>query len=244
LQKEVGRGSFGCLYQAWDSQYNVPVAVKQAFDTSTGQGMLRREAAVLSRLDHPCIPQYIDLFEAEGKHYLVESWCAGKPLSQYPHCELEQILDIGQQCCQILSYLHEQDLVHRDLNPGNVLLAEDGIVFLVDFGCARFKKEQRVMEGTPGYVAPEQWRSGLISPKCDVYGLGMLLGCKLTKTKPEDVRKVGGMFLNLYDDVSDLPPETLPLVDWFDRMITQQYRYRPDLLQVSAAFLTLLAQFC
>ena len=235
LEDIVGRGSFGAIYRAWDCQRSIPVAIKQAHENDLSCDILFREASILSSLAFPAIPTYLDSFTLWGKWYLVEEWRSGSVMSSQRSFSFERVLWIGQQCCRVLAYLHANDLVHRDLNPNNMLLAEDDTLTLLDFGCTRFRKDSPVMEGTPGYVAPEQWARGLILDKADIYSLGMVLGCALTDCKPQDVRAAGGAFCNLWDNIDCIPQEVLPFLRLVDRMIARRFQYRPDLAEISSA---------
>src|SRR5205085_8917122 len=94
------------------------------------------------------------------------------------------------QLCDVLSYLHLQTppVIFRDLKPTNVMIREDGRLFLIDFGIARFFKEGKLQDtvllGSPGYAPPEQHGSGQTSPRSDIYALGATMHCCLTGRDP------------------------------------------------------------
>jgi serine/threonine protein kinase len=103
------------------------------------------------------------------------------------------VLELAVQLCGVLTYLHERryPIVHCDLKPSNILLAEGGRVILLDFGIARFAMEvppdppPARIAGTPGYIAPEYARWGFATVRADIYSLGVLLNQLLTGQPPE-----------------------------------------------------------
>ena len=113
---------------------------------------------------------------------------------------------------------------------------------LLDFGLAHLEVSSlhlhaapetlQLAAGTPGYVAPEQWDEGTVSPAADIYSLGMLLGCALTDCQPQEVVAVPS-FAALWDDQQDISPEILPLLALLDWMIAWHHEKRPTLAEVS-----------
>jgi len=196
----------GCVYRAWDSRLNAPVALKKmlsAFSTQEelvyAQERFREEATLLSRLHHGGLPRVIDYFTApdpessHAAHYLVMNFIDGKDLDTiigergrkpFP---LDEARHLFMQILEILDYLHRQDppVIYRDIKPSNVMLFEEK-VFLVDFGIARLFLPQKkgTAIGTPGYAAPEQYK-GQAEPRSDLYSLGALMHYLLTGVDPE-----------------------------------------------------------
>jgi serine/threonine protein kinase len=201
------------------------------------------EAEILSTLHHPALPPFVEYFEEEGRAYLVEAWMEGTPMKHLRYFELEHILWIGRRLCGVLAYLHRQHLVHRDIAPGNILLdLEHQTLSLLDLGLARLSlpsphlreapETLQLTAGTPGYVAPEQWNEGMVSPAADIYSLGMVLGCALTDYEPQEVVAVPS-FVDLWDDPRNIPSAILPLLALLDRMIAWHHEKRPTLSEVS-----------
>jgi serine/threonine-protein kinase len=229
MSEEIGRGGFARVYRAWDAHQARRVVVKQANLDTISIDVLLREAEILSQLHHPAIPAILDCFEEAGRSYLVEEYRDGVPLSQM-RLFLPDILALGGWCCQLLAYLHRQDLVYRDLAPGNVLM--EGAAFsLVDFGLTCWLSDPPWRGGSRGYAAPEQWRDGVIDPTCDLYSLGMLLGCALADVMPQEVLQAGS-FSHLWEAPGSIPPEIRLLLALFDRMIAPSPEDRPGLLEV------------
>jgi tRNA A-37 threonylcarbamoyl transferase component Bud32 len=154
--------------------------------------MFEREARLLLRLEHPRIARVSDHFIEGGRDYLVLEYIRGQSLRQLvsqagPQSE-EQVLLWAGEIAQILKYLHDQDppIIHRDISPDNLVLREDGKLFLIDFGAANefVGTATGTLIGKQCYIAPEQFR-GKAAPASDIYGLGGTLFFLLTGQEPE-----------------------------------------------------------
>lgn len=200
--------------------------------------MLRAEADILSSLQHPSIPTFLEYFEEKSRSYLVEEWRPGTPMSRMRFFSLPKVLWIGRRLGAVLAYLHHSQLFHGDLSPGNVLLAEKG-VSVIDFGLAHRSGAHPRAKGTPGYAAPEQWDEVRSNAVSDIFSLGMLLGCALTDSEPEEVNRAGS-FIHLWDDdPACLPAEFVPLLTFLERMINPSATRRPDLAEVQSTLFSL-----
>src|SRR5581483_8731966 len=153
-----------------------------------------REASVLARFTHPGIVRVYEVFEEAGTAYLVMELLEGQTL--YEHVvargapmQQKQALDVAQQCAEALAVVHGAGILHRDLNPSNVMLASDGRVVLIDFGLAREYTADETTPMTrmvtPGYAPPEQYAADVRSgPPADVYALAATLYWALTGRAP------------------------------------------------------------
>src|SRR5215475_15377486 len=138
----------GLVYRAFDRQLNREVAIKTVTEGFTGdQDMLKRfyqEAAKTGALRHPNIVTVYDLGEQDGFPYIVMEYVAGdaldKVIASNRTLSLSTKLSIIEQVCHALAYAHQNDVVHRDVKPANVILQPDGVVKLLDFGIARQEK--------------------------------------------------------------------------------------------------------
>jgi serine/threonine-protein kinase len=213
VQRTLGRGGFGITYAARDNRLQRDVALKELFcDGAVRQGGMvvppahgaeafaaakerfLREAAVLARFTHPGIVRVDDVFEESGTAYLVMELLDGQTLYEYVlsrggPLEEESALEVAQRCGDALRVVHDAGILHRDLNPTNVMLTGNGRVVLIDFGLAReFTIDETTPMTrmvTPGYAPPEQYAVGArCGPPADVYGLAATLYWALTSRAP------------------------------------------------------------
>lgn len=188
----IGHGAFGAVYEVEDTKRGgVTMALKETFDPNTIQSF-QREFGVLTRLRHPNLPLYYEMFEAHGNGYLVMEFVPGQNLEdllqrqQRPLME-KLVLFYADQLCDVLNYLHNENppVIHRDIKPANVRLTPEGLIKLVDFGLVKQGTQQHlstIRGGTPLYMALEQL-SGGSDRRSDIYSLGatlyhLLAGCK------------------------------------------------------------------
>src|SRR4051812_31455088 len=226
IRRILGRGGFGITYAADDTRLHREVAIKElcfggvtriggvlvpppheAEAFAAAKERFLREAAVLARFSHPGVVRIYEAFEEAGTAYLVMELLNGRTLHQTlvaqrrPLTE-SQVLVVAARCGEALSVVHRAGILHRDLNPTNVVLTPDGRVVLIDFGLAReFATDAttpmtRIV--TPGYAAPEQYQhEGRAGPPTDVFGLSATLYCALTGRAPVSVsaRRSGSAFV-------------------------------------------------
>ena len=152
-----------------------------------------REARLLGSVSHPQIPRLIDSFrEGEGpslRLYLAQELVEGEPLSSRIGIDESEARIIARQLLNILRYLHERGIVHRDVKPANVLRRPDGTLALVDFGAARAVEgvtHGATLVGTFGYMPPEQL-GGTVDATADLYALGATLVHLVGRKAPEDI---------------------------------------------------------
>jgi serine/threonine protein kinase len=201
----LGKGGIGITYAAIDLHTQEKVALKavslQQLQDWKQVELLEREASVLAQLNHPTIPKYLDYFQVDSEDerifYIVQQLAPGKSLHQLIksgwRSNETEIKKIATQILDIFSYLHSLDppIIHRDIKPHNLILSDDGKIFLVDFGAVQNTYYNTLMKGstvvgTYGYMAPEQFK-GKATPGTDLYGLGATILYLLTHRSPNEL---------------------------------------------------------
>lgn len=174
----LGRGGMGDVYLARDARLGRRVALKLMRASAATE--LLHEARAIARLSHPHIVTLYGIGEHAGRAWMALEFLDGESLYTRiarRRMPLAEALRVGRAVGEALAEAHRQGVVHGDLKPANVMLPTDGRPRVVDFGVARLLDElagDAGPIGTPGYMAPEQWR-GAVTAACDVWALGALL---------------------------------------------------------------------
>lgn len=197
LLEKIGRGGMGTVYRAArdDGAFEKQVAIKLLrSEDARFRKSLERERHLLARLDHPGIARLIDGgVLADGQPWLAMELAEGENLDAWlrrVRPSLERRLDVFLAICDAVAHAHREQLVHRDLKPGNIRIAADDGVKLLDFGIAKLLAPDapsgttRHLAVTPEYAAPEQLAGGAISARTDIYALGALLHLLLAGRSP------------------------------------------------------------
>lgn len=187
LRRLVGEGATARVYEAEDTVVGRQVAVKVFRHPAAGSSMPERideEARILTRLAHPhLLPVYDSGCGADGHRFLVMPLVRGTTLAALVAegpVDPREVKRIGKALAGALAHIHALGIVHRDVKPSNVLIAEDGMPYLADFGFARevdgpALTATGLVVGTAGYLAPEQAEGQGVTPAVDVYALGLVL---------------------------------------------------------------------
>lgn len=197
VRGELGEGSFGVVYRAYDPQLDREVALKvaKAFDNPSKRDRFRREAKAAAGLRHPNIVPLYEAGEADGRAYLASAYIDGTTLhdalGEKP-MDPRRAAELVRKLADAVAYAHSQGVIHRDVKSSNVMLDAAGEPHLLDFGLARRLEDSAVMTqdgtvlGTPAYLAPEVCRgeANRWSPAADQYALGVLLYELLTGRVP------------------------------------------------------------
>ena len=190
VKSELGRGGMGAVYLAEQPGLGREVAIKELIQSAAADPVaLKRflqEAQVMARTSHPNLVQVHDLELIGTVNYIVLEFVRGKSLrdrlNQSP-IPLPQVFAIMHGCLQALDYAHKHAIVHRDMKPENVLLADEGMVKVADFGIARLTDDTGVggtatktgtTVGTPQYMSPEQVASSKVDGRSDLYSAGIM----------------------------------------------------------------------
>ncbi len=196
---ELGRGGMGSVYKAWQESLKRVVALKviraDAYADAGAAARFHAEAEAAARLQHPNIVQVFEVGEHGGFGYLVLEYVAGQGLDRKLSGSLQDPRE-SARLIEILArgihFAHQRGIIHRDLKPANVLLTEDDVPKITDFGLAKLMERDEGLTqvgdllGTPSYMAPEQvrGRSDQVTPATDVYALGAILYEMLTGRPP------------------------------------------------------------
>jgi len=193
IERELGHGGMATVYLAHDEELGRPVAVKMLPEHLAVDDAFRarfvREARLAGRLSHPNIVRVYDAGDAEGRPFIVMEYVPGASLAEAGRLPVAGVVDLGVQACAGLQHAHDAGLVHRDVKPANLLVRDDGVLKIADFGIARAAESTRhtqagTLLGTAAYLAPEQIAGADATPASDLYSLGAVLYELLTGQPP------------------------------------------------------------
>ncbi len=186
----LGEGSAATLYRAYDPERASQVALKvlkQDADIKL-RPHFEREGKVHITLKNPHIPACYAYRESEGVTYMVMQYIHGKSLLEILQernrpFDVRQVVEWGMIACDVLTYLHEQGYVYRDMKPANLMLDSKGFLYLIDYGIIILAEGDGIAIGTIGYAPPEQYK-GICTVQSDLYALGASLHHLLTNRDP------------------------------------------------------------
>ncbi len=224
----LGKGGMGSVYLAKDHFLGRTIALKVPhFNRERDASAIKRfkrEAKVAAGFEHPNLCRIIDVGEFNGTHYLTMPHLQGTPLDELikeGQFEQASAISIVHAIAEGLAEAHRQRIVHRDLNPSNVLMQHNQVPVVLDFGLAKhddpedsFKTTPGTLMGTTRYMAPEQVRgdAGATGPQTDVYALGVILYELLTGNRPFQGSS-GELFAQILQDEPTLPSKLRPSID-------------------------------
>lgn len=226
ILREIGRGGMGVVYEGRDEKLDRRVAIKAIhWDRATDgerRARFRQEARLLAALDHPNIGAIYSFEETERGHYLILEFIEGRTLAQLvgeAPLPVERTVDIATQVAAALQAAHERGIVHRDLSPGNVMVREDGVAKVLDFGLARSAGvvtgtrtlSSGPIAGTPSFMSPELLHGAPSSRAADSWAFACLLYEALTGERAFLAPTLAGIFdaiLHGRPDLDRLPAET------------------------------------
>ena len=189
IEGRLGSGGMSTVHLATDERLERKVAVKllaeHLADDPAFVSRFRHEALAAARLVHPHVVQVFDfgLDESSSRHFIVMEHVAGASCSEILRdrgsLAADEVSRITSDAAEGLGYAHRHGVIHRDVKPGNLLVAESGRVKLADFGIAKATEQSSVTQvgsvlGTAAYLAPEQARGADADPRCDIYALGVV----------------------------------------------------------------------
>ena len=221
IETILDSGGFGITYLAEDTEFCQKVVLKKycpledrKISYEKGKKDFLREARTLSALsDITAIVRVLDYFEERGDAYIVMEYVKGHSLRKYIENRIEsmnfsQAWDFFLPIIDALEKMHEKNLIHRDINPDNIIVREDETLKLIDFGSAREYASDVTMTAIVkgGYAPPEQFGFLQTDIRTDIYSVGVLMNYMLTGAFPQEV-KYNGKMKNVLNICLNLRPE-------------------------------------
>jgi len=254
----AGSGGMGQVYLARDTQLQRNVALKLlAPQLTRDQRVVRRfaqEAKAASALNHPNILTLYDFGEVEGAYYIASEYVEGETLRQRIHKEKLGVADVADISIQTVSALvaaHDRGIVHRDIKPANLMVRNDGIVKLLDFGIAKLSDEAGssrgvdtvlsvsdagTVVGTVRYMSPEQARGQAIDGRTDLFSVGVVMYEMLTGQPPFRGETTNDVIAEILKSEPVALATAVPgLAPQFERIVQRSIRKNRDERYSSAA---------
>lgn len=241
----IGKGGMGTVYRGLDPVLDRLVALKtirldftlSGEEVSELKERLLREAKAAGKLSHPNIVTIYDVGEQEGLQYIAMEYLSGYTLESFIQKKKELnyriVAKILMQVCAALNYAHQRGIVHRDIKPANIMLLEDFVVKVMDFGIARLQASSLtrndVTLGTPHYISPEQLEGKPADKRSDIFSLGVVIYELLTGEKPFKGESISSLMYAILNHTPPLPSalnEKTPLV--FDRILSRALAKNPE----------------
>ena len=190
---KLGEGGMGSVYKAYDLELDRTVALKvirpELMANAEILQRFKQELLLASKISHKHILRIHDLGEAGGVKFISMAYIEGRNLAEVLQelkvLPLDRAIEIAKQICQALAAAHQEDVVHRDLKPQNILIDKTGCVYVSDFGLAKSLESDGLAAtamtsvgqvlGTPRYMSPEQVECGQIDGRTDIYSFGLML---------------------------------------------------------------------
>jgi serine/threonine protein kinase len=186
----IGSGGFGTVYLAEDTWIDKRVALKVPHKQGVDFGELLREPRLLAALNHPNVVSILTAEKQENVFFIVMEFVPGETLegilARDGALDVAVALDYTCQICNAVDHAHRQGVLHRDLRPSNVLVTDNGMLKVADFGTSRFLEiaaHGTTVIGSPPYMAPEQFHGKAVFAS-DIYSLGVTMYQMLTGVLP------------------------------------------------------------
>ena len=260
VMRVIGHGGMGIVLEAFDSKLQRHVAVKvldpELADDEVSRQRFCREARAAASISHENVVavHQVEKSAENGVPYLVMQMIAGESLEQrllrQPRLPLNEIVRIGMQAAHGLAAAHAQNLIHRDIKPGNILLAPpDDTVKLTDFGLARVVDDVKLtrtgyVTGTPLYMSPEQALGEESDPRSDLFSFGAIL-YEMCAGEPPFAGNSALAILKQIADAKHRPVRELnpTIPEWLERTIDKLLEKKPENRIQSAAHLAELFDY-
>jgi len=256
LQKLIGRGGMGEVYQAYDTRTDRVVALKvlphHMAEDEVFQARFRRESQSAAGINDPHVVPIHSYGEIDGRLYLDMRLIEGRNLGAML-AETEKPLGapfavhVVEQVAHALDSAHKAGLIHRDIKPSNILITGRDFVYLIDFGLARTAGEQALTTagstlGTLAYMAPERFEAGQVDARSDVYALTCVLYELLTGSRPYPADSLEQQIAGHMMAPLPRPSDTDPRLAAFDSVIAKGMAKKPAKRYQSAGELAVAAR--
>jgi CHASE2 domain-containing sensor protein/tRNA A-37 threonylcarbamoyl transferase component Bud32 len=249
VEKELGRGAMGIVYQGRDPKINRVVAIKtlslsdefEADELDDIKDRFFREAEAAGRLNHPNIVTVYDAGEEHDLAYIAMEFLNGHDLVRYTKPDklmpLEQVLTIVERCADALGYAHEQQIVHRDIKPANIMYDPDvSSIKITDFGIARVSNASRtktgMVVGTPSYMSPEQVKGKKVDGRSDIFSLGVMMYQMISGELPFQADNPTNIMYQIatepHPDITETRPKIRKTAPWVAVVINRALEKDPE----------------
>jgi serine/threonine protein kinase len=218
---ELGRGAMGVVYRAKDPAIGRIVALKtlrldnSAISHDELVKRFQQEARAAGALNHRNIVTIYDAGESEETFYIAMEYLEGQTLAELLRKQRtlhpDTVAEIGQQVCAGLAYAHQHGVVHRDIKPANIMITNDSVAKIMDFGIAKVEASLTMtgqVVGTPDYMSPEQVKGNRLDGRSDLFSLGVILYEMATGERPFVGQSVTTIMYKIVHE-APVPPEKL-----------------------------------
>lgn len=188
IVEEIGRGGMGKVYKAWDKELDIHVAIKMIHPELLSKpdtiARFKKEIRIAREITHENVVRIYDFGEVDAVKFISMQYIDGKNLAELIHSSgplgIETAISVAKQICYGLKAAHKQDFIHRDLKPQNIMIDQNGKVYITDFGLAKSMEEHGIsasgiVMGTPQYLSPEQAMGEKADHRSDIYMLGIIM---------------------------------------------------------------------
>lgn len=242
ILKRIGSGGMADVYMAKDQKLNRNVAVKvlkrEYVDDEKFLKKFQIEAQAVASLTHPNIVNIYDVGAENGANYIVMELAGGITLKEYikkkGYLSPQETVDVSIQIASAISHAHNHHIIHRDIKPQNILISEDGMIKVTDFGIAKAANTNTVTStatamGSVHYISPEQAKGRFCDEKSDIYSLGITMYEMITGKVPFDHENgVTIALMHLQNDI--VPPSEIKegIPDSLEKIILKCVMKKPE----------------
>ena len=243
ILRRIASGGMGAVYLVVQESLGRKLAAKVLYKElnrdPTNIERLHREALATAKLDHPHIVAVHDVFQDQGRHFLIMEYVQGRSLlsiiKRQRRLDLAQAIRLLLQTAAALDTAHKEGLIHRDIKPGNILIDANGNAKVADFGIVKISSDDAQLTqtgfivGTPHYISPEQAMEGKTDPRSDIYSLGATFYEVLTGRRPFHGRSATETIRKHLEEPL-IPPSSIDpkIPEWLSQVISKMMSKRPE----------------